>query len=457
MDRLQYRLGGPASARPLLRTCIKASVVDGVAARRACCLRTRHFIGEGPVLAAGRSPQAPRPAPEPGAPGAGAAPAFSFTRCWWPVHDLGSIDPSRPHALELLGRKLVLWRDGGGAWRCHEDACPHRLAPLSEGRLSGDGQLECSYHGWRFDGGGNCTRIPQSVDAKAEATARSSPRSCARSYPVKEAAGLIWVWGDALGGAAGEAEAAPLPLPRALQEHVAAGKEVSWYRRELPYSWDVLLENVTDPAHLPYSHHRLTPVMTREKGGPMPFKKQQQQQQQQQQEEGQQQQQEAEGQQEGQQEEQQPPSYALPHAPPLGSFSFPSALSQSGVVAFSPPSSVVYEYAVPGGKMWTLIYGAPSGPGRSIVLTGSVNNRAPATWGDLARAVATLKLKLLPMVALRLYFQSLPRWRGHMISNRLFDMDNVFLHQQVRSRVLGRRTSGQPKERVCCLPVPVMW
>ena len=38
------------------------------------------------------------------------------------------LDPSRPHAVQLLGRRLVLWRDGGGAWRASEDRCPHRCA-----------------------------------------------------------------------------------------------------------------------------------------------------------------------------------------------------------------------------------------------------------------------------------------------------------------------------------------
>jgi phenylpropionate dioxygenase-like ring-hydroxylating dioxygenase large terminal subunit len=105
--------------------------------------------------------------------------------------------PDAPNAAQLLGTRLVLWRDGGGVWRAHEDVCPHRcelpnltlkigvchcfcynlhrhvlqhphkcmfinlciyhsaaapvrsasrLAPLSEGRLQ-DGQLQCTYHG----------------------------------------------------------------------------------------------------------------------------------------------------------------------------------------------------------------------------------------------------------------------------------------------------------------------
>ncbi len=41
------------------------------------------------------------------------------------------LDPSRPHARQLLGERLVLWRSRAGAWQCFEDRCPHRLAPLS--------------------------------------------------------------------------------------------------------------------------------------------------------------------------------------------------------------------------------------------------------------------------------------------------------------------------------------
>ncbi len=48
--------------------------------------------------------------------------------------------------MKLLDRSLVLWRDGAGAWSCLEDRCPHRLAPLSEGRVEkATGNLMCSY------------------------------------------------------------------------------------------------------------------------------------------------------------------------------------------------------------------------------------------------------------------------------------------------------------------------
>src|SRR5574337_155677 len=60
----------------------------------------------------------------------------------------------------LLGVPLVLGRDMQGRAFAMRDACPHRGMPLSAGRMQGD-ELECSYHGWRFEGRtGQCKAIP---------------------------------------------------------------------------------------------------------------------------------------------------------------------------------------------------------------------------------------------------------------------------------------------------------
>ncbi|KIY93998.1 pheophorbide a oxygenase [Monoraphidium neglectum] len=111
---------------------------------------------------------------------------------------VGDLDRARPTAVKLLGRRLVLWYDSAASrWTAMEDRCPHRLAPLSEGRIEpSTGHLMCSYHGWQFDGSGTCTAIPQIRDPRAKASAMGSKRSCVTSYPVKEEQGLLWVWAD---------------------------------------------------------------------------------------------------------------------------------------------------------------------------------------------------------------------------------------------------------------------
>ena len=56
---------------------------------------------------------------------------FDWKRQWYPLAFIEDLDPGRPHAMELLGRRLVVWRDAQQQWRAFEDRCPHRLAPLS--------------------------------------------------------------------------------------------------------------------------------------------------------------------------------------------------------------------------------------------------------------------------------------------------------------------------------------
>ena len=60
---------------------------------------------------------------------------FDWRRQWYPVALLDYLDPKMPHPLELLGERLVLWRDAKQRWCCFEDKCPHRLAPLSGANL----------------------------------------------------------------------------------------------------------------------------------------------------------------------------------------------------------------------------------------------------------------------------------------------------------------------------------
>ena len=63
-----------------------------------------------------------------------------------------------------------------------------RRVPLSEGRLEpSDGSLQCCYHGWRFDGQGQCVAIPavQHIDEETHRHACSSPQACVPSFPVR--------------------------------------------------------------------------------------------------------------------------------------------------------------------------------------------------------------------------------------------------------------------------------
>jgi len=61
--------------------------------------------------------------------------------------------------LELFGEPWVLFRRSDGQPSCIRDSCSHRACPLSLGKVN-DGEVSCAYHGWSFNGHGECTAMP---------------------------------------------------------------------------------------------------------------------------------------------------------------------------------------------------------------------------------------------------------------------------------------------------------
>ena len=187
----------------------------------------------------------------------------TWTDQWWPVAYLRDLQRNRPNRFTLLERDLVLWWDvAASEWRAFEDVCPHRLVPLSEGRINASGQLECPYHGWSFDGEGHCTRIPQ----MQETCSPSGRRASCRTLPTASAQGLLFVWS----GDPDAARVEDLPLVPLLQEQGkgwADGWIVQDTFRDLPMDALTLLENVLDVSHVPFTHHQT--VGRRENAAPV--------------------------------------------------------------------------------------------------------------------------------------------------------------------------------------------
>jgi len=60
------------------------------------------------------------------------------------------VPEGRGATVELLnGTELALY-NVGGEFHAIENFCPHKGAPLADGRLCGS-TVECDWHGWRFD------------------------------------------------------------------------------------------------------------------------------------------------------------------------------------------------------------------------------------------------------------------------------------------------------------------
>jgi len=150
-----------------------------------------------------------------------------------------------------LGIRLVIWKPRYSQnYQVFLDVCPHRLAPLSEGRVDDKtGNLMCSYHGWQFDSQGICTHIPQAENQQI--IQKNQQNFCVTALPVREENDLLWVWPDAKTADL----AATTPLPLSPQIDAEKGFVWSSYVRDLEYDWHTLVENVADPSHVPFSHH----------------------------------------------------------------------------------------------------------------------------------------------------------------------------------------------------------
>jgi len=185
---------------------------------------------------------------------------------WMPLGSAKALTGLNPVKIRLCGLDLAVWhkplpkgsrRDAVATeWSAMVDACPHRLAPLSQGRVDPEtGCIECPYHGWAFDTDGTLKTLPQLEGGRAIDTATGNAGG-ATSLPVHAAGDLLFVFlpTDVTG------ESWPITLlPEDhypyLKERM--GRGTTYYSRDLPYSVDFLLENFIDPAHIPFAHHSL--------------------------------------------------------------------------------------------------------------------------------------------------------------------------------------------------------
>lgn len=150
------------------------------------------------------------------------------------------IRPGRVMPKSLLGEPVLLGRTTDGRVFALRDICPHRGIPLSQGSFDGR-EIECCYHGWRFEPGGRCTAIPSLVaDQKFDLS-----RIRVQAYPAQEVQGNVWVF---FGRAPETAPAVPV-LPDIGERGPDLFESVT-----LPCAIDHAVVGLMDPAHGPFVH-----------------------------------------------------------------------------------------------------------------------------------------------------------------------------------------------------------
>jgi len=166
-----------------------------------------------------------------------------LTNCWyvaaWPE------DITRtPLRRVFLDQPVVLFRLQDGTAVALADSCPHRFVPLSRGQLVGD-EIECCYHGLRFDAAGACTLNPHG-DGTIPRTAK------VRAYDLVERHGMVWIW-------MGDAAADPARIPEIAIPNFPALGERDKYGAvagvlHIAANFQLITDNLLDLSHAQYLH-----------------------------------------------------------------------------------------------------------------------------------------------------------------------------------------------------------
>jgi vanillate O-demethylase monooxygenase subunit len=161
-----------------------------------------------------------------------------WLRNCWQVIAFGNEIGRAPLARTVCGEEVVLFRTTAGEAIALADRCPHRLAPLSLGRLVGD-ELQCGYHGLCFDREGQCVRVPGQDQVPV--------RARVRKYPLIERYTFAWIW-------LGEpALADPARVPDFHWMDDPAWKTVPGYHH-FAANYQLVNDNLLDLSHESFVH-----------------------------------------------------------------------------------------------------------------------------------------------------------------------------------------------------------
>ena len=164
-----------------------------------------------------------------------------FRRYWIPAllaEEIAERD-GPPVRVQLLGEKLVAFRDTDGRIGMIDEFCAHRGVSLWFGRNEECG-LRCPYNGWKYDVNGQCVDLPSEAEESG-----MRQRIKLKSYPCIELGGVVWTY-------MGPPELQPEP-PGIEWAHVAPGRRFVSKRLQ-ECNWLQAMEGGIDSSHVSFLH-----------------------------------------------------------------------------------------------------------------------------------------------------------------------------------------------------------
>ncbi|XP_076919856.1 chlorophyllide a oxygenase, chloroplastic-like [Bidens hawaiensis] len=152
---------------------------------------------------------------------------------WYPVAFSSDLKDDTLTPIECFEEPWVLFRGKDGKPGCVKNTCAHRACPLDLGSVS-EGRVQCPYHGWEYSTDGTCEKMPSKKFVNVKI----------KSLPCIEHERMIWIW-------PGNEPSSPiipsLQPPPGFQIHAEIVME-------LPVEHGLLLDNLLDLAHAPFTH-----------------------------------------------------------------------------------------------------------------------------------------------------------------------------------------------------------
>ncbi|XP_057795750.1 chlorophyllide a oxygenase, chloroplastic-like [Salvia miltiorrhiza] len=152
---------------------------------------------------------------------------------WYPVAFSAGLKDDTMMPIDCFEEPWVLFRGKDGKPGCVQNTCAHRACPLHLGSIN-EGRIQCPYHGWEYSTDGKCEKMPSTKFLNVKI----------KALPCFEQEGMIWIWP---GNDPPTANLPSLLPPSGFQIHAEIVME-------LPVEHGLLLDNLLDLAHAPFTH-----------------------------------------------------------------------------------------------------------------------------------------------------------------------------------------------------------
>nr|XP_029122527.1 chlorophyllide a oxygenase, chloroplastic-like [Elaeis guineensis] len=152
---------------------------------------------------------------------------------WYPVAFSNDLKDDTMIPIDCFEEPWVIFRGKDGKPGCVRNTCAHRACPLHLGSVN-EGRIQCPYHGWEYSTDGKCEKMPSTHMLNVRI----------QSLPCFEHEGMVWIW---------PGDSPPLETLPSLQPPPGFTIHAEIVM-ELPVEHGLLLDNLLDLAHAPFTH-----------------------------------------------------------------------------------------------------------------------------------------------------------------------------------------------------------